>query len=68
MSLNLLDRLISDIIGVTQTIIAADPVDMKLYATSSTSIEKKCQSKGLSNEDRDKAENPMTNGVHRTVC
>jgi len=68
MSLDLLDRLITDIISVTENLMNVDPVDLSALQPGATSIEKAHQSKGFDHKNRHKAERPMSKGVHRTVC
>jgi glutamate decarboxylase len=68
MSLDLLDRLISDIIAVTQTVMDSDPVDLSAFRAAATSIEKQHSSIGVGAESRRHAKRPMSEGVHRTVC
>lgn len=68
MSMDLLDRLISDIIGVTETLMKSDPVDLAAFQTGATNIEKSQQSQGVDHKNRHKASRPMSKGVHRTVC
>lgn len=47
MSLNLLDRLITDIIAVTEQLMDADPMDSSAFRPGATSIERQYQSKGV---------------------
>lgn len=68
MSLDLLDRLITDIISVTEQLMKSDPMDLSAFQPGSTSIEKQHQSKGLDHAHKHKAQRPMSKGVHRTVC
>lgn len=68
MSLDLLDRLISDIFAVTQTLMESDSVDLQAYAPSSTTVEKQHGSQGHDNKNRHKANRPMSHGIHRSVC
>ncbi|SMY23245.1 unnamed protein product [Zymoseptoria tritici ST99CH_1A5] len=70
MSLDLLDRLITDICEVTENIMNTDAVDMQVYqpASSNTTTEKKHSSRGLGAHEKHKAKRPMSEGVHRTVC
>ena len=70
MSLDLLDRLISDIIAVTQTLVECDLGDLSALQPTSTSIEKQHQSHGVDAKHRKKygSKRPMSEGVHRTVC
>ena len=73
MSLDLLDRLITDIISVTEELMSSDPVDLAAFAPKATHIEKSHMSMGTegiasSGRHKQKANKPMRNGVHRTVC
>ncbi|KAL8828404.1 MAG: hypothetical protein Q9170_006619 [Blastenia crenularia] len=68
MSFDLLDRLITDIIAVTEQLMQSDPVDLAAFQPTATSVEKMHSSKGLDHRNRHKAERPMSDGVHRTVC
>lgn len=70
MSLDLLDRLISDIIAVTQTLMEFDGGDLTALQPTATSIEKQHQSQGVDAKHRKKhgSRKPMSEGVHRTVC
>lgn len=68
MSLDLLDRLITDIIAVTETLMKSDPMDLAAFQPGATTIEKAHQSKGVDNQNKHKAQRPMHKGVHRTVC
>lgn len=47
MSLDLLDRLITDIIAVTERLMDADHMDLSAFQPGATSIEKQYQSKGV---------------------
>lgn len=68
MSLDLLDRLISDIISVTEQLINSDAMDLSAFQPATTSVEKEHSSLGLDSSNRHKAKRPMRMGVHRTVC
>lgn len=68
MSLDLLDRLISDIISVTETLIQSDAMDIAAFQPSSQTVEKQHSSLGYPAKDRHKAKRPMGEGVHRGVC
>ena len=65
MSPDLLDRLITDIIAVTEQLMDADPMDLSAFQPGATSIEKQHQSKGVKHANKHKAQPPMSN---RTVC
>lgn len=68
MSLDLLDRLISDIFSVTQILADSDAIDLEAYQTGSSTIEKQHGSQGHDKQNAHKAQRPMRKGVHRTVC
>lgn len=73
MSRDLLDRLISDIISVTEELINADPIDLAAFAPKATHIEKSHMSLGsegatATGSHKQKPKRPMEHGVHRTVC
>ena len=68
MSMDLLDRLISDILTITQQLMSTDAVDLAAFQPGSSSVEKQHMSKGFDNQNRHKAQRPMKKGVHRTVC
>ena len=69
MSRDLLDRLITDIFEVTETLMQTDSTDLQAYQpSSSTSMEKKLASKGHDHKNKHKASRPMSEGVHRSVC
>ena len=69
MSLDLLDRLISDVVAVTQMLMESDPVDIAFFQPGATSIEKQHQSIGADAKHQAKdMERPMSEGVHRAVC
>jgi glutamate decarboxylase len=57
LSLDMIDRLVTDICAVN--LAAFQP---------SSSVEKTHANKGLKKEHKHKAERPMSEGVHRTVC
>ncbi|KAL8733495.1 MAG: hypothetical protein Q9166_002122 [cf. Caloplaca sp. 2 TL-2023] len=68
MSLDLLDRLITDIIAVTEQLMNADPINLKAFQPGATSVEKQHQSRGVDHQNKHKAQRPFKDGVHRTVC
>ena len=70
MSLDLLDRLISDIISVTQDLMEADAFDLTAWQGAATAIEKSHGSNGVDAKTRHKhgSKCPMHKGIHRTVC
>ena len=69
MSLDLLDRLITDIITVTEQLMNSEPVDLAPFQSDSVgSVEKQMASHGLGHHEKHKAKRPMKDGVHRAVC
>ncbi|KAI4243460.1 MAG: hypothetical protein L6R40_003462 [Gallowayella cf. fulva] len=68
MSLDLLDRLITDIISVTEQLMNTDAVDLAAFQPGATSVEKQHQSRGVDHQHKHLAKRPMKDGVHRTVC
>ncbi|KAL8680730.1 MAG: hypothetical protein Q9186_003077 [Xanthomendoza sp. 1 TL-2023] len=68
MSLDLLDRLITDIISVTEQLMNTDAVDLAAFQPGATSVEKLHQSRGVDHRNKHLARRPMSEGVHRTVC
>jgi glutamate decarboxylase len=67
LSLDMIDRLVTDICAVTEMLMRTDAVDLAAFQPSA-SIEKTHANKGLKKEHGHKAERPMSEGVHRTVC
>lgn len=68
MSLDLLDRLISDIFSVTQTLADSDAIDLEAYQAGPSTVEKHHGSQGHDKQNAHKAKQPMRKGVHRSVC
>lgn len=69
MSLDLLDRLITDICATTQQLMDSDPIDLAAFQPGATShFDKEHTSQGLKAGEKHKAKRPMSKGVHRTVC
>ncbi|KAL8686576.1 MAG: hypothetical protein Q9224_005407 [Gallowayella concinna] len=68
MSLDLLDRLITDIISVTEQLMNTDAVDLAAFQPGATGVEKLHQSRGVDHRTKHLARRPMSEGVHRTVC
>ena len=69
MSLDLLDRLITDIVSTTETLMNTDEIDLAAWQPfGANSTEKQHGSLGVSRENKHKAKRPMHHGVHRTVC
>ena len=69
MSRDLLDRLITDIFQVTETLMQTSASDLEAYQPGGVpSVEKKFGSKGHEHKNKHKAGRPMSEGVHRSVC
>ena len=69
MSLDLLDRLITDIFAVTQQLMTTDAIDLAAFQpTGAFSVEKQHSIKGLEHRHKHKAHRPLSEGVHRSVC
>ena len=70
MALDLLDRLISDIIAITEVLIECEIGDLSALQPTATSIEKHHQSQGVDAKHRKNhgSKRPMGEGVHRSVC
>ena len=68
MSLDLLDRLITDIIDVTESLMGSDQSDLAALQPGRASVEKAHSLfKGIEGAEK-KEERPMGWGVHRGVC
>lgn len=68
MSLDLLDRLITDICAVTESVMQSDAIDLAAWQPFANTIEKTHGSRGVSSAEKHKAKRPMHHGVHRSVC
>jgi len=68
MSLDLLDRLISDIISATEQLMDSDLAELSTWQPASKSLEKEHGSLGHDSKNKHKAKRPMKEGVHRSVC
>lgn len=69
MSRDLLDRLITDIFEVTETLMGMTAEAVTAYQPAPhKSVEKIQGSKGHTHQNRHRAERPMSKGIHRTVC
>jgi glutamate decarboxylase len=66
MSIDLLERLISDIISVTQELIDSAVSKEEFYLPCLSSLEKEYSSKASSYQHH--GEHPMIDGVHKSVC
>jgi len=70
MSLDLLDRLISDICSVTEQLMNMDKAveQLDVFQPAPSTVEKQHSSAGLPHHEKHKARRPMKEGVHRSVC
>lgn len=68
LSLDMIDRLVSDIVSVTETVLKSTQSDLVAYQPVSNSVEKEHSSHGLQAKHQHKARHPMHKGVHRSVC
>jgi len=68
LSLDMIDRLVTDIISVTETVLKSNESDLAAYQPVSSSVEKEHSSHGLQAKHKHKARRPMHDGVHRSVC
>lgn len=74
MAADLIDRLIGDIVAVTERLMESEPVDLAALQTGPTSLErrraqpryKKTQGKKVGKPE--KARHQMSEGIHRSVC
>jgi glutamate decarboxylase len=64
----MIDRLVTDIVHVTETIMSSDTADLAAWQPQKASIEKRHSSQGVLKENKHKAKRPMHEGVHRSVC
>lgn len=67
LSLDMIDRLVTDICSVTELLIKTDSADLAAFQPSA-SVEKTHANKGLKKEHKHKAQRPTSDGVYRTVC
>ncbi|KAF2116687.1 pyridoxal phosphate-dependent transferase [Lophiotrema nucula] len=68
LSLDMIDRLVTDICNITETLMKSDPMDLAAWQPATASAEKEHSSHGLTAENKHKARRPMHEGVHRSVC
>ncbi|PSN69047.1 glutamate decarboxylase [Corynespora cassiicola Philippines] len=68
LSLDMIDRLITDICSVTEMLMKSDTLDLAAWQPTSPSVEKQHSSHGLEAKNKHKARRPMHEGVHRSVC
>ena len=70
MSLDLLDRLISDIVDVTENLMSSDAFDLSALQGAASSLEKSHMSVGKDarTQGKEGSRHPMHEGVHRAVC
>lgn len=64
----MIDRLVNDIVEVTETLMGADAMDLQAFQPGSSSVEKEHATAGLQAKNKHKARQPMHKGVHRSVC
>ncbi|KAL1960484.1 hypothetical protein VTO42DRAFT_7783 [Malbranchea cinnamomea] len=74
MAADLIDRLIIDIVAVTERLIASEPVDLAALQTGPTNLERRRaqpryrSTHGKRVSEPTKEAHPMSKGVHRSVC
>ncbi|KAF2017167.1 glutamate decarboxylase [Aaosphaeria arxii CBS 175.79] len=68
LSMHMIERLVTDIAQVTETLMETDAVDLAAWQPGVVSVEKQHGSQGLEAKHKHKARRPMHKGVHRTVC
>lgn len=68
LSLDMIDRLVTDICQVTESLMKSDAIDIAFWQPTSASVEKEYSSGGLQAKDKHRARRPMRHGVHRSVC
>lgn len=69
LSIDMIDRLVTDICGVTEMLMKTDAIDLAAFQPGANpSVEKQHASKGLRKEHKHKAQRPTKHGVYRTVC
>lgn len=68
LSLDMIDRLITDICSVTEHLLQAETSDLAGWQPTTPSVEKTHGSHGLLAKHKHKARRPMHDGVHRSVC
>lgn len=74
MAADLIDRLIVDIVAVTEQLIASEPVELAALQTGPTNLERRHaqpkyrESHGKKVGKPTKKPHPMSKGIHRSVC
>lgn len=68
LSIDMIDRLLTDICSVTETLMNSDTMDLAAWQPVGSSVEKEHSSHGLHAKNKHTARRPMHHGVHRTVC
>ncbi|KAJ9245236.1 putative glutamate decarboxylase [Paecilomyces variotii] len=69
MSADLVDRLISDIVAVTERLMESDAVDLAQLQTGPTSLERSGDGKKRQkSHERKPGKHPMAKGIHKSVC
>jgi len=66
MSMDLLDRLIADICEVTENLMNSDRIDLGVFGGSTKGSTEAEHSRQVGKKEE--ADNPMENGIHRSVC
>ncbi|KAF2689165.1 glutamate decarboxylase [Lentithecium fluviatile CBS 122367] len=67
LSLDMIDRLVTDICSITESLMSSDQADL-LGWQPTPSIEKQYSSHGLQAKNQHIARTPMHKGIHRSVC
>ncbi|KAM5456007.1 glutamate decarboxylase gad1 [Microsporum canis] len=77
MAADLIDKLVADIIAITERLMKSDPVDLSALQTGPTSLERRRVkkknhphkvSKRSNGKNGKSAGHPMKSGIHRSVC
>ena len=72
MSADLIDRLVADIVAVTEKLMTTEPFDLAALHIGPTGIERKRAKPGRQREQAktvaERAEKPVAKGIHRQVC
>lgn len=79
MAADLIDKLISDIVAITERLMSSEPVDLAALQTGPTNLERrrsgrkprphrKRVAKSTKKGAAHAVDHPMAKGVHRTVC
>ncbi|KAF1977907.1 glutamate decarboxylase [Bimuria novae-zelandiae CBS 107.79] len=68
LSLDMIDRLVTDICNVTEGMMGSGAADIAAWQPPPRSVEKQHSSTGLPAREKHKGRSPMHEGVHRSVC